>query len=588
MKNNLTFFERIVKRSFDFLFSIIGIVMTWWIILIAFIIASIDTRSNGFFIQDRVGKNGKLIKVIKIKTMKEEKHKSSTITTSRDSRITPCGRFFRKTKIDELPQLWNVLKGDMSFVGPRPDVPGYADTLTGNDRIILTIKPGITGPASIKYKNEEQILANVDDPEWHNDHVLFPDKVKLNVEYIRNYSFRKDLHYILKTILGEKRSNALEPKRIFLSPPHMSGNEKKYIAEAFESNWIAPLGKNVDAFEKEMAQYTGSAGAALLSSGTAAIHLALDLLGVRQGDIVFCSSLTFVASANPILYLGGEPVFIDSENETWNMSPIALKRAMEEAQAKGKLPKAVVIVNLFGQSAKMDELMTICDSYGIPVIEDAAESLGSFYKGKNSGTFGKFGVYSFNGNKIITTSGGGMLVSDDIEKLARARFLATQAREKVRHYEHQTVGYNYRMSNILAGIGRAQLEVLDDRVKARRAVFARYEKALGGIDGVSLMPELAGTYSNRWLTAMELNPEKLGVTANELMDALEAENIEARPVWKPLHRQPLFAGCRFYPHAENEIVSERLFERGICLPSGSNMTVKEQERVIRVIREKLS
>lgn len=587
MKNNLTFFERIVKRSFDLLFSIIGIIMTASIILIAFLIASIETRSSGFFIQERVGKNGKIIKVIKIKTMKDEKYKGSTVTTSRDARITICGRFFRKTKIDELPQLLNVLKGDMSFVGPRPDVPGYADTLTGEDRIILTIRPGITGPASLKYKNEEQILANVGDPEWHNDHILFPDKVKLNVEYVRNYDFLRDINYILKTILGEKRSNDLEPKRIFLSTPHMSGNEQKYIDEAFKTNWIAPLGKNVDEFEKEVAKYSGTTGAAAMTSGTAAIHIALELLDVRQGDIVFCSSLTFVASANPILYLGGEPVFVDSEYETWNMSPVALTRAMEEAQLKGKLPKAVVIVNLYGQSAKMDELMAICDSYGVPVIEDAAESLGSYYKGKKSGSFGKFGIFSFNGNKIITTSGGGMLVSDDDGKVERARFLATQAREKARHYQHQTVGYNYRMSNILAGIGRAQLEVLDDRVKARRAVFARYEKSLGGIEGVSLMPELAGTYSNRWLTAMELNPELLSVTVNELIDALEVENIEARPVWKPLHMQPLFAGCKFYPHAKDEIVSERLFARGICLPSGSNMTVKEQERVISVIRKKL-
>lgn len=585
MKNNLSFFERIGKRFFDLLFSIVGIVLTGWIMLIAFMIASIDTRSNGLFMQERIGKNGKLIKVIKIKTMKNEGNSSSTITTASDSRITRSGRFFRKTKIDELPQLLNVLRGDMSFVGPRPDVPGYADKLTGDDRIILTIRPGITGPASIKYKNEEQILANVDDPKWHNDHILFPDKVKLNVEYVRNYSFLKDINYILKTILGEKRSHELEPKRIFLSTPHMSGNEQRYINEAFDSNWIAPLGKNVDEFEKEMARYTGSTGAAVLSSGTAAIHLALDLLGVRQGDVVFCSSLTFVASANPIYYLGGEPVFIDSENETWNMSPVALARAMAEAQEKGRLPKAVVIVNLFGQSAKMDELLAICDSYAVPVIEDAAESLGSFYKGRQSGTFGTFGVYSFNGNKIITTSGGGMLVSDDVEKLDRARFLATQAREKFRHYEHQTVGYNYRMSNILAGIGRAQLEVLDDRVKARRAVFARYEKALGGIDGITFMPELAGTYSNRWLTALELDPDIVGVTANELMDALDAENIEARPVWKPLHMQPLFEGCAFYAHADDEIVSERLFARGICLPSGSNMTVEEQERVIQVIRK---
>ncbi len=319
-------------------------------------------------------------------------------------------------------------------------------------------------------------------------------------------------------------------KRIFLSSPHMSGNEQKYINEAFETNWIAPLGPNVNAFEKEMAAYAESADAAVLSSGTAAIHLALELVGVEHGDTVFCSSLTFVASANPILYLGAVPVFIDSEEETWNMSPDALKRAFEEAQADGKLPKAVIVVNLYGQSAKMDELMAICDSYGVPVIEDAAESLGSSYKGKKSGTFGKFGVYSFNGNKIITTSGGGMLVSDDVDALAKSRFLATQARDTAPHYQHSVVGYNYRMSNILAGVGRAQLEVLDERVKARRDVFDRYVGALGGIEGVHFMPELEGTYSNRWLTAMTLDTEKVRITPYALMDALEAENIEARPV----------------------------------------------------------
>lgn len=376
-------------------------------------------------------------------------------------------------------------------------------------------------------------------------------------------------------------------KRIFLSSPHMSGNEQKYINEAFETNWIAPLGPNVNAFEKEMAAYAGISDAAVLSSGTAAIHLALELLGVRQGDRVFCSSLTFVASANPIMYLGAEPVFIDSEEETWNMSPIALKRGLEELNSVGKLPKAVIIVNLYGQSAKMDELMAICNSYDVPVIEDAAESLGSSYKGKKSGTFGKFGVYSFNGNKIITTSGGGMLVSDDVDALAKSRFLATQARDAAPHYQHSVVGYNYRMSNILAGVGRAQLEVLEERVKARRDVFDRYVEALGEIDGVHFMPELEGTYSNRWLTALTLDSDKVRITPYELMAALEAENIEARPVWKPLHLQPLFEEFKFYPHAENDVVSERLFAEGLCLPSGSNMTVEEQERVISLLKEYL-
>jgi pyridoxal phosphate-dependent aminotransferase EpsN len=370
--------------------------------------------------------------------------------------------------------------------------------------------------------------------------------------------------------------------RIFLSPPHMSGNEQKYIQEAFETNWIAPLGPNVDAFEKELAAYVGVKGAAAVSSGTAAIHLALRLLGVEWGDVVFCSSLTFIASANPILYQGAEPVFIDSEPDTWNMSPQALERAMDAAKREGKLPKAVVVVNLYGQSAKMDEILAICDRYGVPVVEDAAESLGSTYKGKKSGTFGVFGIYSFNGNKIITTSGGGMLVSDDVDALQRARFLATQARDPAPHYQHSQIGYNYRMSNIVAGIGRAQLEVLDERVKARRAIFNRYVQALGEIDGIHFMPELEGTMSNRWLTTLTIDQQKLGVTPMEIINALAAENIEARPVWKPLHLQPLFAGLRYYPHEEGWSVSDDLFANGICLPSGSSMTVEEQNRVIDV------
>ncbi|BDG45213.1 DegT/DnrJ/EryC1/StrS family aminotransferase [Saccharococcus caldoxylosilyticus] len=370
--------------------------------------------------------------------------------------------------------------------------------------------------------------------------------------------------------------------RIFLSPPHMSGNEQKYINEAFETNWIAPLGPNVDAFEKELAKYVGSKGAAAVSSGTAAIHLALRLLDVQQGDKVFCSSLTFIASANPILYQGTEPVFIDSEPDTWNMSPVALERAMEEAKKEGKLPKAVVVVNLYGQSAKMDEILAICDHYQVPVVEDAAESLGSTYKGKKSGTFGKFGIYSFNGNKIITTSGGGMLVSDDVEALQKARFLATQARDPAPHYQHSQVGYNYRMSNIVAGIGRAQLEVLDERVKARRAIFDRYVQALGDIEGVHFMPELEGTMSNRWLTTLTIDQKVLGVTPMDIINALAEENIEARPVWKPLHLQPVFNGVTYYPHQEGWSVSDELFANGICLPSGSSMTVEEQNRVIDV------
>ncbi|MBJ7958969.1 aminotransferase class I/II-fold pyridoxal phosphate-dependent enzyme [Bacillus cereus group sp. N28] len=364
----------------------------------------------------------------------------------------------------------------------------------------------------------------------------------------------------------------------------MSGNEQKYIGEAFDMNWIAPLGPNVDAFESELSSHVGVLDAAAVSSGTSAIHLALRLLDVKDGDAVFCSSLTFIASANPILYLGAKPVFIDSELETWNMSPQALERALRDANEKGILPKAVIVVNLYGQSAKMDEILSLCNEYDIPVIEDAAESLGSSYKGKASGTFGKFGIYSFNGNKIITTSGGGMLVSNDVEALRKARFLATQARDPAPHYQHSEVGYNYRMSNILAGVGRAQLQVLQERVHARRRIFDRYYQELSHIPGIQFMPELEDTYSNRWLTVLTVDEEKTGVPIQALLKQLENENIEARPVWKPLHMQPLFEDVMYYPHSESEDVSRKLFETGVCLPSGSGMTEKDQTRVITCIK----
>lgn len=372
-------------------------------------------------------------------------------------------------------------------------------------------------------------------------------------------------------------------EKIYLSSPHMSGNEQKYIKDAFDSNWIAPLGPNVDEFERELASFVGVKGGAAVSSGTAAIHLALRLLDVQKGDTVFCSSFTFVASANPIVYLGAEPVFIDSEPETWNMSPQALAFALHDANKAGKLPKAVILVHLYGQSAKVDEILSLCNQYDVPIIEDAAESLGSTYKGKASGTFGRFGIYSFNGNKIITTSGGGMLVSDDVEALEKARFLATQAKDPALHYEHSKVGYNYRMSNILAGIGRGQLEVLEDRVRARRSVYKRYYKELSLIPGFYFMPELENTRSNRWLTTLTIDEKESAISSGKLLRTLAEENIEARPMWKPLHLQPLFKGKKYYPHSKNEDMSQYLFQSGICLPSGSNMLEEDQQRVIQGI-----
>lgn len=374
-------------------------------------------------------------------------------------------------------------------------------------------------------------------------------------------------------------------EQILLSTPHMGSWEREFVDEAFKTNWIAPLGPNVDAFEKEIAEYVGVKHAAALSSGTAAIHLALRLLNIGPGDTVFCSTLTFAASANPISYQGAEPVFIDSEPDSWNMSPLALEKAFKAEVAAGRVPKAVIVVNLYGQSADMDVLIGICDRYNVPVIEDAAESLGAKYKGKASGCFGLMGVYSFNGNKIITTSGGGMLVSDNEDLIKQARFLSTQARDPALHYEHTQIGYNYRMSNILAGVGRGQIRVLDERVDARRRVFDRYQEGLASCEELAWMPEPSWSYSTHWLTACTVH-QRSNLTSLQLIHKLAEEHIEARPVWKPMHMQPVFKGCRSYDHGDTSVAAV-LFETGVCLPSGSNMTESQQDRIINAIRKLL-
>lgn len=367
---------------------------------------------------------------------------------------------------------------------------------------------------------------------------------------------------------------------ILLSTPHMGSDERTFVNEAFETNWIAPLGPNVDAFEQELAAKVGIGHAAAVSSGTAAIHLALRLLGVGTGDRVFCSSLTFAASANPIVYQGAEPVFIDSERTSWNMCPAALERALEAGKRESRLPRAIIVVNLYGQSADMDPILALATHFGVPVIEDAAESLGASYRGKASGTLGLMGIYSFNGNKIITTSGGGMLISEDADLIAKARFLSTQARDPSPHYEHTQIGYNYRMSNILAGVGRGQLGVLDERVKSRRRIFDMYSEGLAGCDGLQWMPEPQWSRGTRWLSVGTLDP---AINPSAVIARLADELIEARPVWKPMHLQPVFAGTAFFS-AENRPVSDDLFARGICLPSGSNMPDTHIERTIAAIR----
>lgn len=377
-----------------------------------------------------------------------------------------------------------------------------------------------------------------------------------------------------------KVNNPVPQTQILLSSPHMGEEEQKYIQEAFTTNWVAPIGPNIDLFEEEVATYVNCKSAVALSSGTAALHLAMIVLDIKPGDLVFASTFTFVASVNPILYQGAIPVFIDSDLDTWNMSPIALERALKEAKAKNKMPKAVVIVNLFGQSANYEALCQLCDEYNVPIIEDAAESLGATYKNKYSGTFGKLGVYSFNGNKIITTSCGGMLISDDCNLIDKARFLSTQARDLAPHYEHSSVGFNYRMSNVLAGIGRGQLKVLEERVNARRSIFERYETAFRSKEFIEMMPEIENGFSTRWLSTLFVNPELMPLRPDSIVEALKVFNIEARRTWKPMHRQPLFKDCCYYPHHIGFSVSDYLFDNGLCLPSGSSLTPDDINRVI--------
>ena len=380
--------------------------------------------------------------------------------------------------------------------------------------------------------------------------------------------------------------------RIWLSLAHMSGREQEFIQEAFDTNWVVPLGPNVNAFEKSLRDFLIENGelkienegkrVVALSAGTAALHLGLILLGVEEGDEVICQSFTFSASANPIVYLGAKPVFVDSERETWNMDPVLLEEAIKDRLEKtGRLPKAIIPVHLYGMPGKLDEILEIANRYEIPVLEDSAEALGSEYKGKKCGTFGEYGVLSFNGNKMITTSGGGALVCPNEERAKRALFYATQAREQAPHYQHEKIGYNYRMSNICAGIGRGQMFVLDEHVARRRAIHDLYVKLLAGLKGVKVMcqPEGEGFNSNYWLTCITVEPEEAGFTREDVRLALDGENIESRPLWKPMHLQPVFKDAPFYGNG----TSERLFEIGLCLPSGPTLTDEDVERVVKVI-----
>ncbi|MGZ5456401.1 MAG: DegT/DnrJ/EryC1/StrS family aminotransferase [Thermoanaerobaculia bacterium] len=372
--------------------------------------------------------------------------------------------------------------------------------------------------------------------------------------------------------------------RIYLSPPDVGEQERKLLLDALDSNWITCLGPHVNAFESELAEYVDVRAAVALSSGTAALHLALIVLGVERGDRVLCSTMTFVASANAILYCGAEPVFIDSEDVSWNMDPDLLEEELQRSAARGRLPRAVIVVDLFGQTANYERIEAICARYGVPVVEDAAEALGATCGSKKAGTFGALAVFSFNGNKIITTSGGGMLVSESHTLIARARHLSTQARDDAPHYQHSTVGYNYRMSNLLAAVGRGQLRGIEAKVERRRWNFERYRTLLADLPGMTFMPEAEWGRSTRWLTCLTVDPREAGVTREDIRLALESENIEARPLWKPMHLQPLFDGARFVGNG----VAEWLFEQGLCLPSGSSLSSSDLERVAGMVRSTVS
>ena len=369
--------------------------------------------------------------------------------------------------------------------------------------------------------------------------------------------------------------------KIWLSSPHMGGTELNYVHEAFDTNWVAPLGPNVNGFEVDLQEFTSAKHAAALTSGTAAIHLGLIILGVKAGDTVICQSFTFSASANPITYIGAIPIFVDSEDKTWNMSPLFLRQAIESGIAKGEKPKAIIPVHLYGMPANMKEIVAIAQEFNIPIIEDAAEGLGSHIDGKFLGTFGEIGVLSFNGNKIITTSGGGALISDNIDYVNEARFLSTQARDNAPHYQHTKIGFNYRMSNISAGIGRGQMEVLNDRIKQRRANFEFYKSALSDIESILFLEEPDGFFSNRWLTTILVDSTNTGIGREDIRLELEKDNIESRPLWKPMHMQPIFSQYKFFGNG----TSEKLFENGLCLPSGSNLSNEDLNRVVTKIKQ---
>jgi len=559
----------------------------WPMLMLLAVLVRIKLGSPIFFRQTRIGRGNQPFSMLKFRTMTDARGPDSALLPD-ELRLTPFGQWLRATSLDELPELWNILTGRMSLVGPRPLLPEYLPFYTETEALRHTARPGLTGLAQVSGRNA----------------IGWDERLALDVAYVRNFSFRNDIKILWRTVqvvLGregiaaegqatmerldvaranrQKNAPMTKPPRIFISPPHMGGRERAYIDAAFESNYIAPLGPMVDAFEQDFAAMSGIPYCLAVTSGTAAIHLALRGLGVGAGDTVFASNLTFIGSVTPVLFLGATPVFIDSDPSNWTMDVNLLAQALANAKKAGKLPKAVLPTDIYGQSCDAEAIRALCDDYGVALVIDAAESVGSSYHGKHAGYFGKAAAFSFNGNKIITTSGGGMLASHDKSFIDHARFLSQQARDEAVHYEHSTYGYNYRMSNIVAAVGRGQLEVLGDRVQRRREIFDYYQNHLSALPGISFMPEAAYGVGNRWLSTMVINETIFGATREDIRLALEASNIESRPIWKPMHMQPVFNGFSCIGGS----VSEQLFHDGLCLPSGTQMTDEQLARIVDII-----
>lgn len=531
-----------------------------------------------FFHQPRPGLHGVLFTLVKFRTMGEAFDAKGALLPD-EQRLTRYGRLLRCLSLDELPALWNVVKGEMGFIGPRPLLPEYLRLYSPEQNRRHNVKPGLTGWAQVSGRNA----------------LTWEEKLALDIWYVDHQSVFLDLKILLKTIRAlfdfrntRHQGHVTMPKfegrkRIYLSPPHLAGTEMTLIQEVLDSNYIVPLGPMVDRFEKEFSTYTGYPYNLAVSSGTAALHLALLVSGVKPGDGVWVSTLTFIGGVSPVLFCGASPTFVDVSLKDWNMDPDLLAEGLQEAHKKKTLPKAVIVTDLYGQPCDYDRFKEICAPYGVALVGDCAESLGARYRGSRSAYGPDISIFSFNGNKIITTSGGGMLSSQNPDLINQARYLSQQARSPVPYYHHEVTGYNYRLSNVLAAIGVAQLEVIEARLQRRRDIYETYQRAFEKIPGLSMIPIAPDREPNYWLSVVMIDPET-GMTPEAVRLSLEKEDIEARPVWNPMHCQPVFKDCPVLGGA----VAESLFARGLCLPSGSALTSFDQQRVIETVLRNFS